>query len=79
MLRTLSQATGGRTFFVDRASDLPAAYNQIADELAAQYTIGYVSTNEHANGAWREVAVRVNRAGVAARTRAGYYAPKSKS
>ncbi len=75
VLRTLAQVTGGRVFFVDRASQLPDAYNQIADELAAQYTIGYVSTNEARDGQWRTVTVRVAQPGVAARTRAGYYGP----
>lgn len=75
VLRTLTHTTGGRVFFIDRASQLPDTYNQIADELAAQYTIGYVSTNEARDGAWRTISVRVGQPGVTARTRAGYYAP----
>lgn len=76
VLRTLAQTTGGRSFTVERAEQLPETYNQIADELEAQYTIGYVSTNMRRDGTWREVSVRVARPGVVARTRAGYYAPK---
>ena len=37
MLRSLSQDTGGRVFFVDDVRQLPAIYSQIADELANQY------------------------------------------
>jgi Ca-activated chloride channel family protein len=75
VLRSLSQSTGGRVFFVDDPSQLPGIYDQIADELANQYTIGYVSTNARRDGAWRQVAVRVNQAGVTARTKSGYFGP----
>jgi Ca-activated chloride channel family protein len=76
-MRVLTQTTGGRVVYADAASQLPAIYNQIADELAAQYTIGYTSTNTGPGGRWRDVAVRVKRAGVSARTRAGYFSPAS--
>jgi len=74
-LRSLAQTTGGRVFFVDSAAELPAIYNQIADELASQYTIGYVSRNTSRDGAWRQISVRINQPGVVARTRAGYFGP----
>jgi Ca-activated chloride channel family protein len=76
VLRSLSQTTGGRLFVVDDATELAAIYGQIADELANQYTIGYVSKNVARDGAWRQVAVRINQPGVAARTKAGYFGPK---
>jgi len=74
-LRSVAQATGGRAYFVEGAAELGAIYNQIADELSNQYTIGYVSTNTARDGAWRQVSVRVTKPGVVARTREGYYAP----
>jgi Ca-activated chloride channel family protein len=73
ILRSLSQSSGGRLFFVDDPVQLPAIYGQIADELASQYMVGYVSKNQRRDGAWRQTAVRVARPGVTARTRAGYY------
>lgn len=75
VLRSLSQSSGGRVFFVDDPVQLPAIYGQIADELASQYIIGYSSKNLRRDGAWRQIAVRVARPGIAARTRAGYYGP----
>jgi Ca-activated chloride channel family protein len=75
VLRNLSQTTGGRVFFVDDPAQLPAIYTQIADELASQYTVGYVSTNTRRDGAWRRIAVRVAQSGVSARTKLGYYGP----
>jgi Ca-activated chloride channel homolog len=76
VLRQLSQETGGRVFYPSAVLELPKIYDQIAQELASQYAIGYVSSNAARNGAWRRVSVRVSRAGLTARTRQGYYAPK---
>ena len=74
VLRTLSQQTGGRAFFVDDPTQLPGIYGQIADEIANQYIVGYTSKNLKRDGAWRKVAVQVQRTGATARTREGYYA-----
>lgn len=79
VLRTLAQTTGARYFLVDSEVQLPEIYTQIADELAAQYTIGYISRNTVRDGAWRQVSVRINQPGVVARTRAGYYVPRRTS
>ena len=76
VLRTLSQETGGRVFFVDDSSQLAAIYQQIAEELANQYTIGYTSKNLSRDGKWRTVQVRVTRPQTTARTRTGYFGPK---
>ena len=75
VLNQLARETGGRAFFPTSAHDLPKIYEQISQELASQYTIGYSSRNTQRNGAWRRVVVRVTRPGVSARTRQGYYAP----
>ncbi len=78
VLRELTQQTGGRLFFPKRIEDLPAVYSQISDELASQYLLGYTSKNPRRDGAWRRIVVRVNRAGVTARTKQGYFAPTPK-
>ena len=75
VLRQLSQETGGRVFFPTSVSELPKIYEQISEELASQYAIGYSSKNPMKNGAWRRIEVRVNRPGLVARTRRGYYGP----
>jgi Ca-activated chloride channel homolog len=74
-LRTLSQLTGGRVFFVEDARQLPSIYTQIADELATQFVIGYTSKNPKRDGAWRQVNVRVSRPETTARSRSGYFGP----
>jgi hypothetical protein len=56
-------------------SELNAIYGQISDELSSQYTVGYTSKNGKRDGAWRRIVVRVNRPGLSARTKLGYFAP----
>jgi Ca-activated chloride channel family protein len=75
VLRTLSQETGGRVFFVTDAAQLQAIYQQIADELANQYALGYVSKNPRRDGAWRRIVVRVSRKETTVRTKSGYFGP----
>jgi Ca-activated chloride channel family protein len=77
VLRQLSQETGGRVFFPTSVAELPKIYQQISDELATQYTMAYSSKNPMHNGAWRRLDVRVNKEGLTARTRRGYYGPSS--
>jgi Ca-activated chloride channel family protein len=78
VLRTLSQETGGRVFFVELLPQLAAVYQTIADELVSQYTIGYTSKNPKRDGAWRTVRVMVDAPDAVARTKPGYYAPTIK-
>jgi Ca-activated chloride channel family protein len=75
VLRQLAQETGGRTFFPNTVAELPTIYKQISDELSSQYTLGYSSRNPKRDGAWRRIVVRVDRPGVAARTKQGYFGP----
>jgi len=75
VLRQLSQETGGRVFFPTSVAELGKIYEQISEELASQYSIGYTSKNPMRNGAWRKIEVRVNKPGLVARTRRGYYGP----
>jgi Ca-activated chloride channel homolog len=72
-LRALAQETGGRLFLPKNANALSGIYNDIAEELASQYVIGYVSSSQAPPG-WRRVQVRVGRPDVTARTRTGYFA-----
>jgi VWFA-related protein len=75
-LRQLTQQTGGRAFFPTRIEDLAGVYGQIADELANQYVVGFVSKNTKRDGAWRKLTIRVDRERTAARTKLGYFGPK---
>ena len=78
VMKTLATATGGRSFFPARIEDLSGVYNQIADELASQYTIGYTSKNARRDGAWRRIIVQLARPNVTPRAKPGYYAPTAR-
>jgi VWFA-related protein len=71
-LRELAKETGGRVFLPKRSEDLADVYTQVANELANQYVLGFLSTN-HGSG-WRRLVVQVRRPNMQVRTRAGYYA-----
>lgn len=75
VLKQFAQETGGRAFFPNSANELASIYGQVADELAAQYTLGYAPRNARRDGRWRRVVVRVERPDALARTKQGYYAP----
>jgi Ca-activated chloride channel family protein len=75
VLRQLAQETGGRSFFVQKAEELTGVYQQIADELSSQYSMGYVPKSTKRDGTWRKLQVQVARANVTVRTKRGYYAP----
>lgn len=75
VLRQLSQETGGRVFFPTAVAELPKIYEQISEELASQYSLAYSSKNPMRNGVWRRVEVRINKPGLTARARRGYFAP----
>ncbi len=79
VLKQLTQQTGGRVFFPKHISDLPAVYSQISEELASQYLLGYTSKNSRRDGMWRRIVVQVDRPGVSARTKQGYFAPSPKA
>jgi len=78
VMKTLATATGGRSFFPARIEDLAGVYNQIADELASQYTIGYTSKNARRDGAWRRIIVQLARPNVTPRAKQGYYGPTAR-
>lgn len=76
-MKALAQETGGRSFFALEIADLAGVYESIGQELASQYALGYMSTNQRRDGAYRRVQVRIiDRDNAQPRTRAGYLAPR---
>jgi Ca-activated chloride channel family protein len=76
-LSEMAALTGGLAFFPSVMKELDAMYGRIADEMHAQYTLGYLSTNLAHDGKWRNVAIKVTRPGftrLVIRTRQGYFA-----
>ncbi len=75
-LHKLAENSGGMVYDALAMQDLAPAFDEIARELASQYSIGYYSTNPKHDGKFRKVEVKVKRPGVVARTKKGYYAQK---
>ena len=70
-LRSLTDPTGGYTEIVRDSSELPVATSRIADELNAQYTIGY--TPDHPpDGKYHVIHVRIPNSTYVIRARRGY-------
>lgn len=73
-LSDLSRETGGRAFFIGRATDLAGVYEEIEKELRSQYLVAYNSDRPtKGDGEFRAVEVKVRGSGLEARTIRGYY------
>ncbi len=75
-LKKLAEYSGGLLF--DGNQDLGYAFAEVAKELGSQYSIGYYSSDNKHDGKFRKVEVRLNKPGLVARTKAGYFTKKDK-
>jgi Ca-activated chloride channel family protein len=77
-LQQMAEITGGQAFFPTVVKDLDSVYDKVVAQIRAQYTIGYLSSNEKTNGAWRKVEIKVVRKDgrdLRVRSRKGYFGP----
>ena len=73
-MKKLTEETGGRMIEVGNRQDkLKEAFDQIANELRSQYSIGYSPTNAKRDGTFRKIDIRTKAGRIQARK--GYYAP----
>ncbi len=72
-LRRFADETGGRSFFIESAAELPAIYEEIQRELRSRYYLAYQSTNTAPEDAFRTIEVEIARPGLEAKTLRGYY------
>jgi Ca-activated chloride channel family protein len=74
-MNTLARDTGGQAFFPAYVTDLKQVYASIAEELSAQYSIGYTPNNSRRDGRFRRIVVRLpSQPNLRPRTRSGYTA-----
>jgi len=73
-LQQIAEATGGQAFFPTTMKDIEASYDKVVAQIRAQYTLGYLSTNEKTDGTWRKVEVKTTRKDLRVRSRKGYFA-----
>jgi VWFA-related protein len=76
VLKELSQETGGAYYFPSSASKLGTVYEDIADELRAQYYLTYASANQVWDGRWIKVKVDAKNKDYEVRTKKGFFAVK---
>jgi VWFA-related protein len=74
VLKELSDVTGGRAFFVPKASGLADVYRKIADELRRQYYLSYSTTNTKWDGRFIKLEVKSKNPDWSVRARRGYFA-----
>lgn len=75
VLKKLSEDTGGRVVDVKHQKDMAAAFEEIANELRTQYTLGYSPTKTKHDGTFRRIRVRTRQGDYKVQARRGYYAP----
>jgi Ca-activated chloride channel family protein len=79
-LDTLTEATGGQSYYPKELSDVEKICHQVAHDIRNQYIIAYTPTNTALDGTFRQVRVAANGPGrPVVRTRTGYYATPDKS
>jgi VWFA-related protein len=71
----LAVETGGRVIRVEGFEKMQAAFEQIADELHHQYSVGYRPANQNWDGGFRTVSIEAGK-GYKIAARDGYYANK---
>jgi Ca-activated chloride channel family protein len=73
----LAAVTGGRSFHLRDPKGLQTTLQTIAEDLRAQYLIGYEPQSVPAVGeaGWRSITVHVSRPGLSVRARSGYSIP----
>ncbi len=74
VLKEFSETTGGRAFFVGKASQLAEVYRKIAEELRRQYYLSYATTNDKWDGRFIKLEVKSKNPDWSVRARRGYFA-----
>lgn len=74
VLKKMAEETGGRVISPKQNQDLRQAFQEIAEELRSQYSIGYVPTNAKRDGTFRKIEIKINQPDLKAQARKGYFA-----
>jgi len=76
-MNELSELTGGRAIFTDKMEKLRDMFQELVQELSAQYLLSYVPSNSNPDGTWRRIKVEV-KGHDDVRARQGYRAAPSR-
>ncbi|MCZ6904810.1 MAG: VWA domain-containing protein, partial [Acidobacteria bacterium] len=72
-LGRLSRETGGRVVKVGKVKNMGAAFEEIAEELRSQYSLGYTPSSKKDGVGFRKIEVRVRDGKYKVQARRGYY------
>jgi VWFA-related protein len=75
-LERMAQETGGRFFEVKKNQNVAQIYNEIAEELRAQYRLGYTPSQDAASSGYHKIDLTLHQKGLLIQTRDGYYTGK---
>jgi VWFA-related protein len=75
-LERMALETGGRFFEVKKNQDVAQIYTQIAEELRAQYRLGYTPSQDAAASGYHKIDLTLKQKGLLIQTRDGYYTGK---
>jgi VWFA-related protein len=78
VLKKISDATGGITFFPQRLEDISNGFHDIGDELRSQYALAYRPADFKADGSFRPIYLFCNQRHYTVRVSKGYFAPKAR-
>jgi VWFA-related protein len=76
ILERMAHETGGRLFEVKKSQTVAQIYNQIAEELRAQYRLGYTPSQDAASNGYHQIDLSLHQKGLLIQTRDGYYTGK---
>jgi von Willebrand factor type A domain len=76
ILERMTHETGGRFFEVKKSQNVAQIYTQIAEELRAQYRLGYTPSQDAATSGYHQIDLTLHQKGLLLQTRDGYYTGK---
>jgi VWFA-related protein len=76
VLKTITDATGGRTFFPEKLEDVALGFRDIEEELRSQYSLEYRPSDFKQDGSFRTIYLQSTDRRYFVRARTGYFAPK---
>lgn len=76
ILERMTQETGGRLFEVSKKQTVAQIYDQIGEELRAQYRLGYTPDQATASDGYHQIDLATHRKDLHVQTRDGYYTGK---
>ena len=74
VLEQICGETGGRMFEADKKNSIDQIYSTIADELRAQYMLGYTPDKQSTDSGYHRITLTAKQKDLTVQTRQGYYA-----